>query len=386
MLAALVARLGDFDLAEDALSDALESALSHWGRTGLPQSPQGWLLKVAARKAIDRIRRRKSFRDREPMLTRLMEADEADANEPAPEIPDDRLRLIFTCCHPALDAKSRVALTLRTVGGLSTAEIARAFLDREPAMAQRLSRAKAKIAAAGIPFAIPGQDQWDQRLNSVLTVTYLIFNAGYTVGPLADRDLCNEAIFLARLLLQMRPDEPEVAGCLALMLLTHARRCARTDAEGVSIALSQQDRSLWDDAMLAEGRALIRGAFQAGRQGPFQIKAAVADLTSAAAVIDWPQIVSLFDVLGALEPTPVVMLNRAVALAETGALTEALAAIEATAAELADYQPFHAARANVLARLKRTPEARIAYDKAISLAPSISDATFLRQCQKALTG
>ncbi len=245
LLAALIARLRDFQLAEDALQEALESALLHWGRSGVPASPQGWLLKVAQRKAIDRLRA--SVRDDRGRAALLVLAGEEASDMAAEDIPDERLRLIFTCCHPALDPKSRVALTLRTLGGLTTPEIARAFLDRETTMGQRLSRARAKIAAAGIPFAVPGPEAWAERLGSVLTVIYLIFNEGYSAShgdtPLRTA-LCDEAIFLARLLDQLRPGEAEVEGLLALMLITHARRAARLDGQGAVVPLDAQDRTL----------------------------------------------------------------------------------------------------------------------------------------------
>jgi RNA polymerase sigma factor (sigma-70 family) len=381
LLSALIARLRNFQLAEDSLQDALESALRHWGRAGLPASPQAWLLRVAQRKAIDRLRAAARDGRRTADLT-LLALDEAA--ETAPEdIPDDRLRLIFTCCHPALDPKSRVALTLRTLGGLTTAEIARAFLDREPAMGQRLSRAKAKIEAAGIPFAVPGPDLWAERLDSVLTTIYLIFNEGYSASsgavPLRG-DLCEEAVFLARLLIFLRPKEAETEGLLALMLLTHARRAARI-AQGALVPLEAQDRRLWDAAMIAEGLALLDRAMARHAPGPFQIKAAIAALhvqPEPGGGTDWRQIALLYDSLLRMEPTPVVRLNRAVALAESGVLPAALREIEALGAALDDYPQFHAARADLLRRLARGPESDAAYDRAIALAPTSADAAFLR--------
>ena len=295
LLAALIARLRDFQLAEDALQDALESALRHWGR-GLPEAPLGWLLRVALRKAIDRLRAQTRDGRRVADLT-VLAGEEAALTDPE-DIPDERLRLIFTCCHPALDAKSRVALTLRTLGGLTTAEIARAFLDLEPAMGQRLSRAKAKIAAAGIPFAVPGPELWADRLDSVLTVIYLIFNEGYSassaVVPLRS-GLCDEAVFLARMLDQLRPGEPEVEGLLALMLLTHARHAARLDATGAAVPLDAQDRALWDHALIADGLTTLDRAVARRVVGPFQIKAAISALHVQAlpGQTDWRQIVLL---------------------------------------------------------------------------------------------
>ncbi|OZA12185.1 MAG: hypothetical protein B7Y02_07720 [Rhodobacterales bacterium 17-64-5] len=290
-------------------------------------------------------------------------------------IPDDRLRLIFTCCHPALDPKSRVALTLRTIAGLTTAEIARAFLDTEPTMGQRLSRAKAKIAAAGIPFKLPEAEDLPDRLNSVLTVVYLIFNAGYTVGPSLDRDLCEEAIYLARLVSALQPGEAEVEGCLALMLLTHARRAARL-RDGETVALTEQDRDLWDRDAMNEGLGLLDVAMARGTPGPFQIKAAIASCQSRTPP-DWPQIAALYAGLYRHEPTPIIRLNLAVAEAEAGQLATALAAFEALAEPLADYQPYHAAVAEFMARAGETGPALAAYARAIALAASPGDAAFL---------
>lgn len=372
LLAALIARFGDFQLAEDALQDAFAAAMEHWDRSGSPDRPQGWLLKVAGRKAIDRLRQMKRDGAGAAALA-LVAADPVE--EEAEMIPDHRLRLIFTCCHPALAPKTRVALTLRTLGGLTTVEIARAFLDSEPAMGQRLSRAKAKIAAAGIPFKLPEPEDLPERLNSVLTVVYLIFNVGYTAGPGLDRDLCDEAIFLARLLNQLQPATAEVEGALALLLLTHARRAARV-VDGVGVALAEQDRSLWDRPMLTEGQALLDRAVNRGRPGPFQIKAAIAALHSRDAP-DWPQIAALYAGLLCHEPTPVVRLNHAVALAETGALPEALERLGALSDALTDYQPFHAARAELLVRDGQIIDALAAYGRAIDLAPSPADAAFL---------
>lgn len=372
LLAALIARFGDFQLAEDALQDALAAAAGHWGRSGIPNRPQGWLLAVAGRKAIDRLRQAK--RDGAGAAAHAVLAAEP-AEEEAEMIPDHRLRLILTCCHPALEPKTRVALTLRTLGGLTTAQIARAFLDSEPAMGQRLSRAKAKIAAAGIPFKLPESEDLPERLNSVLTVVYLIFNAGYTAGPALDRDLCDEAIFLARLLNQLQPATAEVEGALALLLVTHARRAARV-VDGISVPLAEQDRNLWDRPMLAEGLELLDRAVDRRQSGPFQIKAAIAALHSQDAP-DWPQITALYAGLLCHEPTPVVRLNHAVALAETGALQEAMRRVEALSGSLDAYQPFHAARAELLARSGQTTAALAAYQRAIALASSSADAAFL---------
>ena len=371
LISALIARLRDFQLAEDAQQEAATSALVHWGRAGLPDNPQSWLLKVALRKAIDRMRA--SARDtRNAADMAVLAGQEADESEPE-MIADQRLRLIFTCCHPAIEPKSRVALTLRTLGGLSTAEIAAAFLDAETTMGARLTRAKARIAAAGIPFVIPGPEDIADRLNSVLVVIYLIFNAGYTAGAAIRRDLCDEAIYLARMVNQLRSGEPEVEGVLALMLIIHCRRRARSDTAGVSVALTEQDRSLWNSADLA----LIDTAKLRCRSGPFQIKAAIAACQVIGPTPDWPQILALYDGLLHYEPTAVVALNRAVALAETGQVAQALADLCALADTLAQYQPFHAAHGDLLARTGRQGESFAAFNRAIDLAPSLSDAAFL---------
>lgn len=377
LLAALIARLRNFQLAEEALQEAAASALVHWGRSGLPTSPQGWLLRVALRKAIDRIRGSAREGRKAADLARLA-VDEADETEPE-MIADERLRLIFTCCHPALDPKSQVALTLRILGGLTTAEIAANFLDAETTMGQRLSRAKAKIAAAGIPFAIPGPEDWPARLQSVLTVVYLIFTTGYTQGPLSDRDMCDEAIYLARLIDQLRPGEAEVEGCLALLLMTHARRAARVDAQGETVALAAQDRSLWDHDAIAEGQGLLMRAMARRGRGPYQVKAAIAACHVIGPQADWPQIALLYDVLVRLEPTPVVQLNRAVAIAEKGEVGVALALLHRLAEALDSYQPFHAAMAEVLARAGDRTAALAAYAQAIARAASPQDARFLQR-------
>jgi RNA polymerase sigma factor (sigma-70 family) len=381
ILSALIARVRDFQLAEDALQDAAASALIHWSRGDLPTRPEAWLIRVAFRKAIDRLRRLTRDAAQSQALS-VLARDEAEED---PEvIADDRLRLIFTCCHPALEPKSRVALTLRTIAGLTTAEIARAFLDAEPTMAQRLTRAKARISAAGIPFAVPGPEDWADRLHSVLAVVYLIFNAGYTAGPAEPRDLCAEAIFLARLIADLRPDEPEVEGILALMLITHARRGARVDGAGATVALGDQNRAQWDHGAIDEGLRLIDTALSRRAPGPYQIKAAIAACHVAASGPDWPQIALLYESLYRIEPTPVVQLNRAVALAEAGALDTALDILTQLATALDGYQPFHAACAEYSTRKKDFAAARTHYDRAIALAGSAADAAFLTRKRAAL--
>lgn len=362
----------------------------HWGRSGLPARPDAWLLQVARRKAIDRIRKSRRHVAHTPDLTLLMEEDEASRSTEAPEIPDERLRLIFTCCHPALEEKTRVALTLRTVGGLTTREIARAFLDTEQAMGQRLSRAKAKISASGIPYAIPDRSGWDVRLNSVLAVLYLIFNEGWTAGP-GDVPirvtLCDEAIWLARMMTRLIPDEPEVEGLLALMLLSHARHAARFDAEGIFQPLDEQDRHLWDRGMIRDGIALLDVAVSRRLPGPFQIQAAISSLHVQAARsedTDWVQILLLYERLVALAPSPVVFLNRAIALAETGALSRARHDLNTLASDLGRYPPFQAARAELARRAGEIGTARDAYDRAIELALSEGDRAWLRKKRNAL--
>jgi predicted RNA polymerase sigma factor len=376
LLAALIARTGDFQRAEDALQEAAASALVHWGRAGVPANPTGWLLRASLRKAIDAYRRDATLARHRDAIASLSAEEAAD---PDPQtIPDDRLRLIFTCCHPALEEKSRIALTLRSLCGLTTPQVAAVFLDAEPTMGQRLSRAKAKIAAARIPFAIPGPEDLADRLNSVLTTVYLIFTAGYAQGPQTGTDLCAEAIFLARLLVQLAPEEAEVEGALALLLLTHARVAARIGPDGQTQPPARQDRSLWNQAELDEGLRLLDRAIARRTSGPFQIKAAIAALHTVPAVPDWPQIAALYARLHDFEPTPVVALNHAVALAESGHPGPALARVESLAGDLDDYQPFHAARADLLARAGHMPEARAAYATAIHLATSDADRSFLQ--------
>lgn len=372
--AALAGRLRNLALAEEALQEALLSAVEHWGRSGVPDRPQAWLYRVALRKAIDTLRRSQRARTHAESWAALAEDE---ATDPDPQtIPDQRLALIFACCHPALEAKTRVALTLRSVCGLSTAEVARVFLDAEPTMGQRLSRARAKIAAAGIPFAIPGPDDWRARLNPVLTVVYLVFTVGYTAGALPGTDLRHEALFLARLIDSLTPDDPEVEGCLALLLLTEGRAKARIGADGASVPPGAQDRTLWDSAMLDEGRALVRRALGRGAPGPFQIKAAIA-ACHAKTPPDWPQIAALYGALLAFEDTPVVRLNHAVALGEVQGAGAALSALAPLAGALDGFQPFHAAQANYLAWAGQGPQARAEYDRALTLTTDPADRAFL---------
>ncbi len=382
LLAALIGDLRNFDLAEDCLSEAMESALIHWGRTGTPDRPFAWLLRVARRKAIDRLRRHRRWAEREPDLMVLAQADDADTGNQMPEIRDDRLRLIFTCCHPALDQKSRVALTLRTLGGLTTAEIARAFLDNEAAMGQRLSRAKSKITAAGIPYRVPEGDELPERRDAVLAVIYLVFNEGYaaTAGEGQLRAaLCDEGVWLARMLDTLAPGDSEVMGLLSLMLTTHARRGARSAPDGSLVPLTAQNRALWDAGMIAEGLKILDLAIRADRPGPYQVKAAISALhvdTRNHSETDWPQIVQLYDTLLRYEPTAVVRLNRVVALAEAGHLADALAEMPTLSDDLDAYQPFHAAWADLLARAD-DPDAAAEYARAIDLSGTEAERRFL---------
>lgn len=390
LLAALIRALGSFDLAEDALQDASERALVHWKRNGLPRQPDAWLLQVARRSAIDTIRKNKRFQDRVPDIQNLIKADQADSASDAPEIPDERLRLMFTCCHPALDEKSRIALTLRSIGGLTTKEIARAFLDQDTTMGQRLSRAKTKIAAAGIPYRVPDRAEWDDRLNSVLHVIYLIFNEGWTAAPgdaSIRTSLCDEALWLARLLGTLAPNDPEIEGLLALMMLSHARHKARFDVAGAFVPLDQQDRALWDQSMIEEGLHVLDQAVARRLPGPFQLQAAIGSLhiqASTPADTDWAQILLLYSRLEALTPSPVVSLNRIVALAEVGELEKARRALEQLAGPLKTYQPFHAARADLARRAGDLDTAQKAYNRAIDLSKNEREKAWLAAQMKGL--
>ncbi len=383
LLAVLIKDLRDFQLAEDCLQDALESAFIHWSRSGLPSSPPAWLLQTARRKAIDRIRRMKNFDKKALEYGYLIELDQEASGEEAPSIPDERLRLIFICCHPALDQKTSVALTLRTLCGLTTTEIARAFVDKEDAMAQRLVRARHKIDRAGIPYEVPEPDAWEERLGSVLTVIYLVFNEGYaaTSGQqLLRTDLCDEAIRLARLLMLLRPGEPEIEGLAALMLLNHSRRAARLASDGAFVPLEFHDRRLWDRAQVAEGIALLDGALARRRPGIYQIQAAISAVHAEAASHEgtrWPEIALLYERLHALSPNPVFLLNRAVALSYPGSPQAGLDVLLELQGHLGAYQPFHAARADFLRRLGRVEDARGAYETAIYLSGNAEERAFL---------
>ncbi len=386
LVAGLIRALGDFQLAEDALQDAAEAALLHWARAGVPDSPRGWLMRVAHRKAIDRIRREGRWAAKRGEIA-VLAAEEAAVEEKS-EIADERLRLIFTCCHPALAEKSRVALTLRLLGGLSTGEVARAFLDERGAMAARITRAKAKVAAAGIAYEVPEGAALGARLHSVLGVIYLIYNEGYAASAGEGQlrvDLCEEALFLARMLVELAPGVAEAEGLLALILLSHARRAARA-VGGAYVPLDVQDRGLWDMGQIAEGSGLVERALGRGQVGPYQLQAAIAALHCAPGETDWPQIVALYQLLARMQPGPVVALNLAVARGRAEGAEVALAALAPLAAELQAYQPYHAARADLLARLGRGAEAHAAYGRALALSQVESERAFLRERRAGLSG
>jgi RNA polymerase sigma-70 factor (ECF subfamily) len=389
VVASLIGALGDFDLAEEALQDAFAMALERWPRDGIPPNPAAWLTTTAKRKAIDAWRRERQRLQKYAALgmdvTQQEEPDMRLDHDLAAS--DDRLRLIFTCCHPALPLEGQVALTLRTLGGLSTAEIAHALLVPEPTLGQRLSRARRKIRDAGIPYRVPPDHQLPQRLTAVLAVVYLIFNEGYAASAgeaLIRHELCTEAIRLARALRELMPDEPEVAGLLALMLLHHARRRARSTPGGAPVLLEHQDRSVWDRAEIEEGRELVERALRARRLGPYQLQAAIAAVHAearSAHETDWPQIVALYDVLADIAPSPVVDLNRAAAVAMARGAVEGLRLMDRPpmADALRKYRWYHAARADLLRRLGRWSDAAAAYNRALELTASEPERAFLRR-------
>jgi RNA polymerase sigma-70 factor (ECF subfamily) len=384
-VAVLVRSFGDIDIAEEAVQEAFTVAVQRWPETGLPPSPAGWIITTARRRAIDRLRSDTARNDRHAKAA-LMHAEGTPIDEGP--VRDDRLRLIFTCCHPALAEDVQVALTLRLLGGLSTPEIAHAFLVPEATMAQRIVRAKNKIRDARIPYRVPPSTELAGRLSAVLAVVYLIFNEGYVASSgerLGRSDLCAEAIRLGRILTELMPDEPEVLGLLALMLLVHSRQRARTTPDGDLVLLDDQDRSTWDRALIAEGQAIVRTCLRRNQPGPYQIQAAISAVHSDAldaAGTDWGQILQLYDQLLAVMPTPVVALNRAVALAEVRGAALALESVDTLS--LSDYYLFHAVRADLLSRVGRNAEARKAYETAIALTANAVERAFLERARDAL--
>jgi RNA polymerase sigma-70 factor, ECF subfamily len=381
VVASLTARFRDLDLAEEMAQEAFVEAVRRWPTEGVPPNPGGWLTVVARNRALDRLRRESTRQSRYEEA--LVRSAPEDPTSPVTSVTDERLRLIFTCCHPALAPEARVALTLRLLGGLTVPEVAAAFLVPERTMAQRITRAKRKIAAANIPYRVPRDHELPDRLAGVLAVLYLVFTEGHLPaggGHGIRDDLCAEAIRQARVLRTLMPDEPEVAGLLALMLLTDARRPARLDAGGALVTLDAQDRSLWDRDTIAEGHALVRECLQRNRPGHYQLLAAVnavhTDAATASAT-DWGQVLALYDQLLVITPTPVVELNRAVALAEVAGPEVALAVVDGLALET--YHPFHATRADLLRRLGRRSDAVAAYQRALDLATNPAERSFLDQ-------
>jgi RNA polymerase sigma-70 factor (ECF subfamily) len=378
-VAILIRVLGDIDVAEDAVQDAFAVALREWPGAGVPPNPGGWITTTARNRAIDRLRRESRGRELLGEAAAILPPNEdAGMPEEVGPVQDDRLRLIFTCCHPALSTEAQVALSLRLLGGLSTGEVARAFLVTEPTMAQRLVRAKRKIKAARIPYRVPEDHELPERLRPVLAVVYLVYNGG--LAKPNEPDLCLEAIRLARILVTLMPDEPEVAGLLALLLLTESRRSSRTRDDGSLVLLGEQDRTRWDRGLIKEGQAIVRRCLRRSQPGPYQLQAAINAVHADAPTIeetDWSQIVALYDQFLAIAPTPVVALNRAIAIGEVQGPAAALALVDEL--DLNAYHPFHATRADLLSRLGRDSEAADAYERAADLAPTDAERDFLRR-------
>lgn len=386
ILACLVKSLGDVQLAEDVLQDAIMVAMDRWKTAGLPNSPAAWLITTARRKAIDRLRRDQKLASRKDEISYLLDLEHRMIDESASDdIPDKRLEMIFTCCHPALEEKSRVALTLRTLGGLTTEEIAHSFLDKPETMAQRLVRAKRKISLAGIPYEIPDRTLLPQRISSVLSVIYLIFNEGYFASSgasLVRADLCEEAVRLARVVYGLLPDETEVGGLLALLLLHDSRRSARMGKQGNMISLQEQNRSRWDSSKIAEGEAILKQILPKQRIGTYQLQAAISAVHAQSASwddTDWPQIYALYQLLYQIQPSPVIRINQAVAVSYMRSIEEALEMLTAAAdgGDLDRYQPYFAARADLLARAGRCDEARACFETAIELTGNEAEKAFL---------